>query len=93
MSFGPSLNPASGSRISWRQDSVAGVPVQRFTGHVGAVVVGTVAFDGSNRLWAWFSPLVDDAWGYAPTEQAAKQAFELWLKGWLENFRPFFEKG
>ena len=81
------------SPLTWKQESVAAVPLPRFTGHVGAVLVGTVEFDGSNRLWTWFSPLVDDAWGFAPTEEAAKQAFELWLRRWLENFRPFFEGG
>ena len=78
--------------VAWTQDGIAGVPLRQFTGHVGAVMVGTVAFDGSNRLWTWFSPLVDDAWGFAPTEDAAKRAFERWLREWLENFRPFFER-
>ena len=41
------------------------------------------------HLWTWYSRLADDAWGIAQTEYAAKQAFEEWLKGWLENFRPF----
>ena len=49
------------SPLTWKQESVAAVPLPRFTGHVGAVLVGTVEFDGSNRLWTWFSPLVDDA--------------------------------
>ena len=78
--------------IAWTQESVAGVPLRTYTGHVGSVTVGTVAFDGSNRLWTWFSPLVEDAWGFAPTEEAAKQAFEAWFRTWLENFRPFFER-
>lgn len=81
------------SAITWRQDSVAGVPLRSFIGHVGAIQVGLVAFDGSNSLWSWSSPLADDAWGYAATEEAGKQAFEVWLKTWLENFKPLFEAG
>jgi hypothetical protein len=77
--------------ISWKQDSVAGLPLNRHVGRVGAVEVGAVEFDGSNRLWTWSSPLVEDAWGHAPGEQAAKEAFEFWLRDWIENFRPFFE--
>ena len=81
------------SPITWTQDSVADVPLRRFVGHVGPVEVGAVAYDGSNRLWTWSSPLAEDAWGHAPTDHGAKQAFEVWLRGWLEAFRPFFERG
>ena len=62
------------SRIRWHQDLVAGVPLQRRVGFVGPVEVGHVAYDGSNRFWIWSSPLQEDAWGYGPTEQAAKTA-------------------
>ncbi len=79
------------SVIVWTQDSVAGVPLRRSVGRVGAVEVGTVEYDGSNRFWIWATPLQEDAWGYGASEAAAKAAFEQWLKGWLENFRPFFE--
>jgi len=79
------------SPIQWTQDSVAGVPLRRFVGHVGAVEVGTVEWDGSSGFWTWYSRLSDEAWGHAPSENGAKQAFELWLRDWLENFRPFFE--
>ena len=79
------------SPITWRQDRVAGVALRRFTAHVGSVEVGAVAYDGSNRLWTWSSPLSEEAWGHAPSESGAKQAFEVWLRGWLEAFRPFFE--
>ncbi len=65
--------------------------MRRFVGRVGAVEVGTVDYDGSNRFWIWATPLQEDAWGYGPTEEAAKAAFEHWLKGWLENFRAFFK--
>ena len=78
------------SLVTWKRDSVAGVPLQRFVGYVGAIEVGAVAYDGSNRLWTWSSPLADDAWGHAVTEEGAKQGFEAWLRRWLENFRPFF---
>jgi len=79
------------SRIQWRQDRVAGVPLKRFVGFVGPVEVGQVAYDGSNRFWVWSSSLQEDAWGYGPTEQAAKTAFEIWLRSWLENFRAFLQ--
>jgi hypothetical protein len=78
-------------RIQWQQDLVAGVPLNRYVGFVGPVEVGQVAYDGSNRFWIWSSPLQEDAWGYGPTEQAAKTAFELWLRSWLENFRSFLQ--
>jgi hypothetical protein len=77
-------------RITWQQDNVAGVPLNRYVGFVGPVEVGAVQFDGSNRFWIWSSPLQEDAWGYGPTEDAAKQAMELWLASWLDNFRTFF---
>jgi hypothetical protein len=79
------------SRIAWTQDSVAGVPLKRFVGRVGDLEVGDVSYDGGNRFWVWATPLQDDAWGYGPTEEAAKAAFELWLRAWLENFRPFLD--
>jgi hypothetical protein len=79
------------SRIQWQQDKVAGVPLNRHLGFVGPVEVGHVAYDGSNRFWIWSTPLQEDAWGYGPTEQAAKAALEHWLVAWLENFRPFFQ--
>lgn len=77
--------------ITWTQDTVANVPLRRFVGHVGTVEVGAVAFDGSNRLWTWSSPLAEDAWGHAQSEAGAKLGFEAWLRGWLENFRPLLE--
>jgi hypothetical protein len=79
------------SPITWTQDKAAGVPLRKFVGHVGEVEVGAVAYDGSNRLWTWSSPLSIEAWGHAPTESGAKQAFEVWLRDWLKAFRPFFE--
>ena len=80
------------SRIRWQQSLVAGVPLHRHVGFVGPVEVGHVAYDGSNRFWRiWSSPLQEDAWGYGPTEQAAKTAVELWLRSWLENFRFFLQ--
>jgi len=78
------------SRITWTQDSVAGVPLKRYVGHVGPIEVGNVSYDGGNRFWIWASPLQEDAWGYGASEEAAKAAFEMWLASWLENFRPFF---
>jgi hypothetical protein len=77
--------------IGWTQASVAGVPLQRFVAHVGEVEVGAVEYDGTNRLWTWSSPLVEDVWGHAQSEGGAKRAFEAWLREWLENFRPFFD--
>lgn len=78
------------SHIDWRQDSVANVPLKRHIGYVGPIEVGAVQYDGSNKFWIWSSPLQEDAWGYGPTENAAKQAMELWLASWLEHFRIFF---
>ena len=78
--------------ITWTQASVAKVPLRRFVGHVGPVEVGAVEFDGSNRLWTWSSPLAEDAWGHAQSEAGAKQGFEVWLRGWLENFRPLLDR-
>jgi hypothetical protein len=83
--------PIAEGPIAWTQDSVADVPLRRFVGRVGAIEVAAVEWDGSNRLWTWSSPLADDAWGHAPTERSAKLGFEAWLRGWLENFRPFFQ--
>lgn len=81
------------SRIRWQQDQVAGVPLNRHVGFVGPVEVGSVAYDGSNRFWIWMSPLQEDAWGYGPTEAAAKAALEVWLTTWLAHFREFFPPG
>jgi hypothetical protein len=80
------------SGIVWTRDSVAGVPLQRSVGRVGSVEVGNVAYDGSNRFWIWATPLQEDAWGYGPNEEAAQIALEHWLKGWLQNFKPFLEE-
>ena len=74
-------------RIAWAQATGADAPLRRFVGRVGSVEIGTVEYDGSNRMFVWSSPLAEDAWGWGPTEHAAKQALELWLKRWLENFR------
>jgi hypothetical protein len=69
------------SPITWTQDRVAGVALRRYIAryiaHVGSVEVGAVAYDGSNRLWTWSSPLDIEAWGHAQTESGAKQAFEV----------------
>lgn len=80
-------------RIGWEQANVAGVPLRRFVARVGAVEVGAVEYDGTNRLWTWSSPLVEEIWGHAQSEEGAKRAFEAWLREWLENFRPFFNAG
>jgi hypothetical protein len=77
--------------IEWRQASVAGVKLRRFTGHVGDIEVGFVEYDGSSRLWTWASPFAEDVWGHAPTEEGAKQAYEAWLRGWLQKLRPLFD--
>jgi hypothetical protein len=81
----------SNDTIIWTQGGIAEVPLQRFTGRIGAIEVATVEYDGSNRLWTWWSPLAEDIWGHAQEPDEAKQAAELWLRNWLENFRPFFE--
>ncbi len=78
------------SHIVWIQDQVAGTPLRRYVGRVGGVEVGAVAYDASNRLWTWSSPLQEDVWGHAQDEDGAKLAFEAWLRGWLESFRPYF---
>jgi hypothetical protein len=75
-------------QITWTQDHIADVPLQRFTAHAGEVEVGYVEYDGGNRMWVWSSRLADDAWGWGSTDQAAKNGLEAWLRGWLENFRP-----
>jgi hypothetical protein len=36
--------------IEWKQASVAGLKLRRFTGHVGGIEVGAIEFDGSNQL-------------------------------------------
>ncbi|MFG5117307.1 hypothetical protein [Methylorubrum sp. POS3] len=79
------------ARITWTQTRSAGVPLRRFTGQAGAIEVGIVEFDGSNRLWTWWSPLAEEAWGHAQDAEGAQHGFEVWLRGWLENFRPFFD--
>jgi hypothetical protein len=81
------------SVIEWKQASVAGVKLRRFTGHVGGIEVGSVEFDGSNRLWTWSSPFAEDVWGHAPTQGGAQQALETWLRGWLEKLRPLLDLG
>jgi hypothetical protein len=75
--------------IAWTQESVAGVPLNRHVGRVEAIEVAAVEYDGSNRMWIWSSPLAENAWGWAPQEEGAKQAVEVWLRGWLSNFRAF----
>ena len=85
------MNASPTGPITWTQDGIAGVRLRRFAGHVGPVEVGFVAYDGSNHLWTWSSPLSDEAWGHAVSEDGAKRAVEAWLRGWLEPFRPFFE--
>src|SRR3954452_12264805 len=81
------------SRIQWQQENEAGEPLQRFIGFVGANEVDQVAYDGSNMFWIWSTPLQEDAWGYGPTEQAAKAALDAWLASWLDHFRSFFQAG
>jgi hypothetical protein len=78
--------------IKWTQQKVAGVPLQHFLGRAGAVEIGSVTYDGSNGMWAWASPLADDAWGYAQTPEGAQQALTIWLIQWLENFRPLLDE-
>jgi hypothetical protein len=78
-------------RITWTQDNVSDVPLRRYVGRVGTVEVGAVEYDGANRMWVWSSPLAEDAWGWAPEEQSAKQALDVWLRGWLESFRSFLD--
>lgn len=75
--------------IAWTQQEVAGVKLPRSVGHVGAVEVGATEYDGSNRLWLWSSPLEEDAWGWAASEEGAKAAVAVWLRQWLSNFRSF----
>ena len=75
--------------ITWVQDSIADVPLQRFRATIGAIEVGSVEYDGGNRMWVWSSPLAEDAWGWGSNVDAAKRGLEVWLRGWLENFRPF----
>jgi len=77
--------------LTWTQGSVAGVPLNHFVAQAGAVEAGAVTFDASNGFWVWASPLSDEAWGYAPTADGAKQALTLWLRAWLENFRPLLD--
>jgi len=77
--------------ITWSRDSFAGAKGNRHVAHAGAIEVGRVMYDGSSGFWVWSSPLAEDAWGYGPSEDAAKRGFEVWLTAWLENFRPVFE--
>ncbi len=79
------------SPIAWTRPEIAGLPTRRTIGHVGGVEVGAVEFDPGNRLWLWSSPLADEAWGWAPSEDGARQALEVWLRAWLAPFRPFFQ--
>ena len=79
------------SSLTWTQDQVAGVKLQRFVAHAGAVEAGAVQFDGGNGFWIWSSPLADEAWGWAPTQDGAMRALESWLREWLGNFRPFLD--
>ncbi len=80
------------SRIAWTASDVAGIPLRRLVGRVGQIEVGICEYDGSNRLWTWWSPLAEDVWGHAPSAEAAQQHCEAWLRAWLENFRPFLER-
>ncbi len=82
----------SDSAIVWTQAGISEVPLQRFSGRVGVIEVGIVEYDGSNRLWTWWSPLAEDIWGHAQDAAGARQACEVWLRGWLENFRSLFEQ-
>ena len=79
------------SVIEWKQASVAEVKLRRFTAHVGGIEVGSVEFDGSNRLWTWSSPFAEDVWGHAPTQAGAQKALETWLREWLERLRPVLD--
>jgi len=83
----------SSDAIIWTQGGISEVPLRRFTGRIGAIEVATVEYDGSNHLWTWWSPLAEDIWGHAPEADGAKRAAEVWLREWLENFRPFLEAG
>ena len=89
----------SGSRIGlmsvieWKQASVAGVKLRRFTGHVGGIEVGSVEFDGSNRLWTWSSPFAEDVWGHAPTRQPHNRPARHGYEAALRNCGPFYDLG
>ena len=61
--------------LSWTKDSIADVPLRRYTGRVSAIEVAAVEWDGTNRLWTWSSRLADDAWGHAQSEHGAKLGF------------------
>ena len=76
------------SVIEWKQASVAGVRLRRFTGHVGGIEVGSVEFDGSNRLWTWSSPFAEDVWGHAPTQAAHNRRCRLGCVGGLRSSVP-----
>ncbi len=41
--FASAGHEAPMSRIAWTQDQVAGIPLQRYVGHVGPIEVGNVA--------------------------------------------------
>ena len=69
------------SVIKWKQASVAGVKLRRFTGHVGGIEVGSVEFDGSNRLWTWSSPFAEDVWGHAQTRESVVEADQISASG------------
>ena len=63
----------------------------RLVAFAGTLEVGAVMYDPSNRFWVWSSTLSDEAWGYGPSEDAAKRGYEAWLRNWLENFRGLLE--
>ena len=56
-------------QITWTQDHIADVPLQRFTAHAGEVEIGYVEYDGGNRMWVWssLSPTMLGAGGLPPT--------------------------
>ncbi len=78
------------SPIAWSPPEADGQTARRLVGHVGPVEVGRVEYDPTNRLWLWSSPLAEEAWGWAPSQDGARRALEIWLRGWIEPFRPFF---
>ena len=78
------------SVIEWKQASVAGVKLRRFTGHVGGIEVRSVEFDGSNRLWTW-RPLRGGCLGPCSDQGGSQQELETWFRGWLEKLRPLLE--
>jgi hypothetical protein len=71
--------------LDWRSEGSK--DSARLVAFAGKLEVGTVLYDPSNRFWVWSSTLSDEAWGYGPSEDAAKRGYEAWLRAWLENFR------